>query len=67
MKAKLGSGSRFAAVEAKAKASGASDPGAVAAVAGRKAHGEKEMEKWAKHGKKKRSRPKLADYVRHGA
>jgi hypothetical protein len=64
MKAKLGSGARFAAIEAKAKASGARDPGAVAAMAGREAHGKKQMEKWSKHGEKKR-RPKLADYVRH--
>ena len=51
-KAKLGSGKRFAAVEKSAAASGAENPAAVAAAAGRKAHGEKQMEKWAKAGKR---------------
>jgi hypothetical protein len=51
-KAKLGAGGRFAAVEAKAAASGARDPAAVAAVAGRKAHGQAAMTKWSKAGRK---------------
>lgn len=50
--AKLGSGKRFAAVEASAKASGASNPAAVAAAMGRKAHGEKAMTRYSKMGKK---------------
>lgn len=50
-KAKLGSGSRFAAVEKSAAASGASNPAAVAAAAGIKAHGEKRMQALAKAGK----------------
>ena len=37
-KAKLGTGSRFKAIEEKAKASGARNPAAVAAAAGRAAH-----------------------------
>lgn len=52
-KDKLGTGKRFAAVEKSAKASGAKDPAAVAAVMGRKAHGEAKMEKMALAGKKK--------------
>jgi hypothetical protein len=51
-KAKLGAGGRFAAVEASAAASGARDPAAVAAVAGRKAHGAKQMATWAARGRK---------------
>lgn len=49
---KLGSGSRFAAIEASAKASGARNPAAVAAAAGIKAHGKKQMAKWAAAGRK---------------
>lgn len=49
----LGEGSRFAAVEASARASGARDPGAVAAAMGRKAHGQKAMTRYSKMGKKK--------------
>jgi len=48
---KLGSGKRFAAIEKKAAASGAKNPAAVAAAAGIKAHGVKQMEKYAQHGK----------------
>jgi hypothetical protein len=51
-KAKLGSGARFAAIEKKAKASGAKDPAAVAAAAGIKKYGEKKMTKLAQKGKK---------------
>lgn len=50
-KAPLGEGSRFKKVEAEAKASGAKDPGAVAAAAGRKAHGQKAMTRYSKKGK----------------
>lgn len=49
----LGEGSRFKAVEASAKAGGARDPGAVAAVVGRKKHGKKKMAKLSAGGKKK--------------
>lgn len=53
-KAKLGSGSRFKAVEAAAKKSGAKNPAAVAAAAGDKKYGVKKMEKMAQAGKKKK-------------
>jgi hypothetical protein len=52
-KAKLGSGARFAAVERSAKASGARDPAAVAAVAGIKKYGVARMEKMSQTGRKK--------------
>lgn len=51
--AKLGSGKRFKAVERAAKLSGAKNPAAVAAAAGRKAHGQKKMTAWSKKGRKK--------------
>ncbi len=54
MKAKLGSGSRFKAVEASAKKSGASNPAAVAAAVGIKKYGKAKMEKLAQAGKKKK-------------
>jgi len=50
----LGEGSRFAAVEASAKAGGARNPAAVAAAVGRKAHGKKQMTKYSKMGRKKK-------------
>lgn len=50
MKAKLGTGARFKAVERSA--SGARNPGAVAAAAGMKKYGKKKMESLAKKGKK---------------
>ncbi len=53
-KAKLRSGARFKAVEKSAAKSGAKDPAAVAAVMGRKAHGQKAMTKYAKEGKERR-------------
>lgn len=53
MVAKLGSGSRFKAVEKKAAASGAKNPAAVAAAAGMKKYGVAKMEKMAQAGKKK--------------
>jgi len=52
-KAKLGSGGRFAAVEAAAKKSGARDPAAVAASVGRKRYGAKKMASLAAKGRKK--------------
>jgi hypothetical protein len=51
VKAKLGSGKRFAAVERSAAASGARDPGAVAAAAGRAKYGQTKMTALANHGK----------------
>ena len=53
-KAKLGSGERFKAVEKSAAKSGARDPAAVAAVAGRKAHGQAAMTRYAKEGKERK-------------
>ena len=52
--AKLGSGARFKAVEAAAKAGGARDPGAVAAAIGRKKYGAKKMARMAAAGRKKK-------------
>ena len=52
-KAKLGSGKRFKQVEAKARASGARNPAAVAAAAGRKKYGAKKMAKMATAGKRR--------------
>jgi hypothetical protein len=51
-KAKLGSGSRFKAVEKAAAKSGAKDPAAVAAAVGRKKYGQKKMTNLAVKGKK---------------
>ena len=53
MKARLGSGSRFKAVERQAAASGARNPAAVAAAAGIKKYGKAKMEKMAAAGRKK--------------
>lgn len=50
--APLGQGGRFAAVEAKAKASGARNPAAVAAAAGRKKYGAVKMAKLSAAGRK---------------
>lgn len=52
-KAPLGQGGRFAAVEAKARASGARNPAAVAAAAGIKKYGQKKMSAMAAKGRKK--------------
>lgn len=57
-KAKLGSGARFKAVERSAKMSGARDPAAVAAMAGRKAHGQKAMTRYSKMGRARAKRGK---------
>ena len=51
---KLGGGGRFAAIKEKAAAGGAENPAAVAAAAGIKAHGVKQMSKWAQAGKKRK-------------
>ena len=48
----LGEGSRFAAIEAKAKAGGARNPGAVAYMAGVKVHGKKAMTRYSKMGRR---------------
>ena len=52
--AKLGSGGRFAALKQKIVAEGKSpaEAGAIAASAGRKAHGSKQMAAWSKAGAK---------------
>jgi hypothetical protein len=55
-KAKLGSGSRFRAIEKKARASGARNPAAVAAAAGRKAHGNKAMARYSAMGRRRKAR-----------
>jgi len=52
-KPKLGSGARFAAIEEKAKKSGAKNPAAVAAAAGDKKYGKEKMAKMAAKGKAK--------------
>jgi hypothetical protein len=53
-KGKLGSGSRFKAVEAAAKKSGARNPAAVAAAAGRKKYGAKKMAKLSAAGRRRK-------------
>lgn len=53
MKAKLGSGARFKAVEKSAAKSGAENPAAVAAAAGMKKYGKNRMEAMAKAGRRK--------------
>lgn len=52
-KPKLGSGARFKAVEKAAAASGARDPAAVAAAAGRAKYGNKKMQTMAAKGRRK--------------
>jgi len=54
-KPKLGSGARFRAVAASAARSGARNPNAVAAVAGRRAHGPAAMAKWSAAGRRRAS------------
>lgn len=53
---KLGSGSRFKAVEKSAAASGATNPAAVAAAAGIKKYGVAKMEKMAHAGKSRHTK-----------
>jgi len=55
-KPKLGSGARFRAIEKKAAASGARNPEAVAAAAGRKAHGKKAMARYSAMGRRRHAR-----------
>ena len=55
-KAKLGSGARFKAVEASARASGAKNPAAVAAAAGRKKYGAAKMAKLSAAGRKRKGK-----------
>jgi len=50
----LGQGARFKAIAKSAKLGGAREPEAVAAAAGRKAHGQKTMTRLAVAGKKKK-------------
>ena len=57
-KPKLGSGARFAAVKRSVAASGAKDPGAVAAAIGRKKYGAKKMAAMAAAGKRRAGRGK---------
>jgi len=52
-KGKLGSGSRFKAVAAAARRSGASNPNAVAAAIGRKKYGAKKMAQMSAAGRRK--------------
>jgi len=52
-KAPLGEGSRFAAVEASAKKSGARDPKAVAAAAGIAKYGKRKMGRMAAAGRQR--------------
>jgi len=53
-KPKLGTGKRFAQLEKKIAARGdVRDPAAVAAAAGRKAHGAKKMAKWSAAGRRR--------------
>lgn len=56
--APLGEGGRFAAVEAEAAASGASNPAAVAAAVGRKKYGAKKMGELSAKGRKASKRKK---------
>lgn len=55
---KLGTGKRFAAVEASARKSGARNPKAVAAAAGRRKYGKAGMAKLAAAGRKRAARKK---------
>lgn len=50
---KLGGGGRFEKVKEEAAKSGARDPGAVAAMAGREKYGKKAMARMASRGKKR--------------
>jgi len=58
MKAKLGSGARFKAVEASARKSGAANPAAVAAAAGNKKYGKEKMQEMAQKGKERKAKGK---------
>lgn len=56
--AKLGTGKRFAKVEAQAAASGARNPAADAAAAGREKYGNARMSKLSQMGKRRKARAK---------
>ena len=58
---KLGSGKRFAKIEEKAKESGARDPAAVAAAAGRAAHGQAAMTRYSEMGRAHHHAPSLKE------
>lgn len=64
MKAKLGSGKRFKEVEKHAAESGARNPAAVAAAAGMKKYGKKEMEHLAHEGKAHEKKKELAKKIK---
>jgi len=55
-KPKLGTGARFRAVAASARAGGARNPNAVAAAAGRKKYGAKRMAKMAAAGRRRKAK-----------
>lgn len=55
---KLGTGKRFAAIEAAAAKSGAKNPAAIAAAAGRKKFGAKKMAALAATGRRRAARKK---------
>ena len=59
MAAKLGSGARFKAVERSAAKSGARDPAAVAAAAGRAKYGQAKMTALSEAGKRRVKRTAL--------
>jgi hypothetical protein len=62
---KLGSGANFRAIEKSARASGARNPGAVAYMAGKKAHGKKAMARYSAMGRRRKSGGKKAKRKRH--
>lgn len=53
---KIGGGGRFQKVERQAAASGAKNPAAIAAIAGRKKYGNFRMEKMARTGRARAAR-----------
>jgi len=65
MKAKLGSGARFKAVERAAAAHGAKNPAAVAAAVGIAKYGKAKMEKMAQAGKARHSHARKYSHPGH--
>ena len=63
---RLGGGGRFAKVEAQAAASGARNPAAVAAAAGRKKYGAAKMAQMATAGRMRSQMPKGASQTPSG-
>lgn len=53
---KPGGGGRFAKLKSELASKGASNPGALAAVIGRKKYGKKKMASWAAKGKERASK-----------